>query len=74
MLSNDLHWDARVTTEWASDGQVARFDDFYNFAPDRKRTLVDACRACAFAGLCTGVYEEYAARWDVSALRPIAPT
>jgi len=68
MLSNDLHWDPRVTTEWARKPGRAAFEDFYNWRPDRKRTHVPACTTCSMKGLCTGVYAEYAARRDVSAL------
>ena len=71
MLSNDLHWDPRVTTEWARKPGRAVFEDFYNWRPDRKRTHVAACSDCSMKGLCTGVYAEYAARRPVTALSPI---
>ena len=73
MLSNDLHWDPRVTSEWARRPGKAVFEDFYNWRPDRKRTHVDACTACSMRGLCTGVYGEYAARRSTDALRPLVP-
>jgi MoaA/NifB/PqqE/SkfB family radical SAM enzyme len=72
MLSNDLHWDPRVTTEWARKPGRAAFEDFYNWRPDRKRVHVDACGSCAMRGLCTGVYAEYAARRPVTALRALS--
>ena len=73
MLSNDLHWDARVTAEWARHPGKVVFDDFYNWRPDRKRRHVAPCDDCSMSGLCTGVYAEYADRFDVDALRPLGP-
>lgn len=71
LLSNDLHWDPRVTTEWARKPGKAVFEDFYNWRPDRKRTHVAACSDCAARTLCTGVYAEYAQRRSVEALQPL---
>ncbi|MCO4769224.1 MAG: radical SAM protein [Deltaproteobacteria bacterium] len=71
MLSNDLHWDPRVTSEWARRPGKAVFEDFYNWRPDRKRTHVDACASCTMRRLCTGVYAEYAARRPTTALNPL---
>jgi MoaA/NifB/PqqE/SkfB family radical SAM enzyme len=71
MLSNDLHWDPRVTSEWAREPGKAVFEDFYNWRPDRKRAHVPACGACSMKDLCTGVYEEYAARRPTEVLHPI---
>ena len=71
MLSNDLHWDPRVTAEWTRQPGRVVFDDLYNWRPDRKRTHVAACSDCAMSGLCTGVYAEYADRFPVDALTPL---
>ena len=71
MLSNDLHWDPRVTAEWARHPGRVVFDDFYNWRPDRKRTHVPACGSCAMSALCTGVYAEFAERFPIERLRPL---
>ena len=71
MLSNDLHWDPRVTAEWGRRPGRVLFDDFYNWRPDRKRTHVAACADCAMSGLCTGVYSEFAERFPVDLLRAL---
>jgi len=70
-LSNDLHWDPRVTAEWASKPGKVVFEDFYNWAPDRKRVHVEACDRCSRKGLCTGIFDRYAELWSTEALRPI---
>ncbi len=70
MLSNDLHWDPRVTAEWARHPGRVVFDDFYNWRPDRKRTHVEGCVSCDMSRLCTGVYSEFADRFPVDRLRP----
>ena len=71
MLSNDLHWDPRVTAEWSRHPGRVVFDDFYNWRPDRKRTHVPACAECELSGLCAGVYSEFAERFPVERLRPL---
>jgi MoaA/NifB/PqqE/SkfB family radical SAM enzyme len=70
MLSNDLHWDPRVTVEWSAPepGKVA-FAPTFSWTPQRRRRHVDACAGCAWRGVCMGVYAEYARRWSVDALR-----
>ena len=70
MLSNDLHWDPRVTVEWGSAPGKVVFDGIYSWAPDRKRTLVDACQGCSKNQLCMGVFEKYAELWSVESLQP----
>jgi MoaA/NifB/PqqE/SkfB family radical SAM enzyme len=69
MLSNDLHWDPRVTVEWASEPGKVVFDGLYSWAPDRKRTHVSACEDCDKRGLCMGVFERYTELWSVDRLR-----
>ena len=72
MLSNDLHWDPRVTVEWVdAPGKVA-FDGLYNWAPDRKRVHVAACDGCAWSGVCMGINDRYAELWPTNALQPRA--
>ena len=59
-MSNDLHWDPRVTVEWARTGDVVRLDSFYNWTPDRKRIHVEACAPCARRSVCMGVFDRTA--------------
>lgn len=68
MLSNDLHWDPRVTVEWRRAGDKAIFDDFYNWTPARKRIHVDACNGCGWREVCMGVYDRYAELWPTDEL------
>jgi len=68
--SNDLHWDPRVTVEWAAGPDVVRLTEFYNWAPTRKRVHVDACRGCARRDVCTGVFDRYAETRPTGALTP----
>lgn len=70
MLSNDLHWDPRVTVEWGDlPGKVA-FQGFYNWTPDRKRVHAKECAGCAWSTVCMGVYDRYAEILPTDALRP----
>ena len=69
-LSNDLHWDPRVTVEWGRKPGKVVFEDFYNWAPNRKRTHVAACETCSRRNVCMGVYERYAELHDTDALTP----
>ncbi|MBK7151566.1 MAG: radical SAM protein [Sandaracinaceae bacterium] len=70
MLSNDLHWDPRVTVEWGDlPGKVA-FQGFYNWTPDRKRVRAAECQGCAWNTVCMGVYDRYAEVFPTTALRP----
>ncbi len=70
VLSNDLHWDPRVTVEWGSKPGKVVFEDFYNWTPDRKRERVEACRGCSRNQVCMGIYDRYAELYDVGELRP----
>lgn len=74
MLSNDLHWDPRVTVEWGSKPGKVVFDGIFSWKPDRKRTRVDPCQRCDWKGVCMGVYEEYGRIWpnDLDHLEPIS--
>jgi MoaA/NifB/PqqE/SkfB family radical SAM enzyme len=72
MLSNDLHWDPRVTVEWTSQPGKVVLDGIYSWAPDRKRVHVDACSACTLRGVCTGVFDQYAQRYPTTALRAVS--
>lgn len=69
-LSNDLHWDPRVTVEWADRPGKVLLDEFYNWAPDRKRVHVEQCTGCTHRGVCTGVFDRYAELYSTAGLRP----
>ena len=69
MLSNDLHWDPRVTVEWAKKPGKVVFEGVYSWAPDRKRTHVSACEGCSARSMCMGVFERYRELWSVDALQ-----
>jgi MoaA/NifB/PqqE/SkfB family radical SAM enzyme len=71
MLSNDLHWDPRVTVEWASAPGKVVFDGIYSWTPDRKRVHVAACDGCSRKGVCMGVFDRYAELWPTGELTPI---
>lgn len=70
VLSNDLHWDPRVTVEWGRKPGKVVFDGVYTWTPDRKRERVDACKRCTRQNVCMGVYDRYAELYDTSELRP----
>lgn len=71
MLSNDLHWDPRVTVEWQSAPGKVMFDGIYSWAPDRKRVHVKECERCERSRVCMGVFDRYAELYPTDALRPI---
>ena len=72
MLSNDLHWDPRVTVEWNAPerGKVA-FSGWPAWDPGRKRARVAACTECSMQGVCMGVYARYAELWPTEELTPL---
>ena len=69
-LSNDLHWDPRVTVEWQSKPGTVAFTGIYSWAPDRRRIHVDTCAGCSLSGVCSGVFDRYAQLWPTDALEP----
>lgn len=70
MLSNDLHWDPRVTVEWQSAPGKVVFDGIYSWAPDRKRVHTSECEGCARKDVCMGVFDRYAEIHTTEALVP----
>lgn len=70
MLSNDLHWDPRVTVEWQSAPGKVMFDGIYTWTPDRRRVHAKECERCEQRGVCMGVFDRYAELFSTSALRP----
>jgi pyruvate-formate lyase-activating enzyme len=73
-LSNDLHWDPRVTVEWASAPGKVVFDGIYSWAPDRKRVHTKECTSCARRDVCMGVFDRYAELFPTDALTPYGAT
>ena len=67
-LSNDLHWDPRVTVEWQSAPGKVYFDGIYSWAPDRKRVHVAECGDCALSRVCMGVFDRCAQLGSIDAL------
>jgi sulfatase maturation enzyme AslB (radical SAM superfamily) len=72
MLSNDLHWDPRVTVEWQSAPGKVMFDGIYSWSPDRRRVHTSECRDCAMNTVCMGVFDRYAELYPTTALKPTA--
>lgn len=73
MLSNDLHWDPRVTVEWQSLPGKVVFDGIYSWAPDRKRVHTAECEPCERKSVCMGVFDRYAELFSTAALSPFGP-
>ena len=69
-LSNDLHWDPRVTVEWGSAPGKVVFDGIYSWSPDRKRVHTKECERCALSDVCMGVFDRYAELFPTDALMP----
>ena len=69
-LSNDLHWDPRVTVEWMSEPGKVKFDGIYSWRPDRKRVHVNACNTCTRKTVCMGVFDKYVHLWPTDRLQP----
>ena len=66
--SNDLHWDPRVTVEWATQPGKVVFDGIYSWTPARKRVHVKECEGCTRKAVCMGIFDRYAEKWSTSAL------
>ena len=69
-LSNDLHWDPRVTVEWQTGPGRVAFTGIYSWAPDRRRVHVDQCTQCVRQEVCSGVFDKYVELWSTDALAP----
>ena len=73
MLSNDLHWDPRVTVEWTAQPGKAVFDDLYSWTPGRRRAHAPACEGCSRRSVCMGVWDRHLQEgWPTDALEPLA--
>ena len=71
MLSNDLHWDPRVTVEWQSAPGKVAFTGIYSWAPDRRRVHPEVCGGCSRRAVCMGVFDQYAEQFSVERLRAL---
>ena len=71
MLSNDLHWDPRVTVEWAAEPGKVVYGGEFTWTPSRKRAHVADCEGCSRRSVCVGVYDRYAALWPTTELSPL---
>lgn len=71
MLSNDLHWDPRVTVEWTPRPGKVVLEDVYTWTAGRQRAYVEACQGCLQQGICMGVFERYCELFPADVLRPM---
>lgn len=71
MHSNDLHWNPRVTVEWASRPGSVALEGLYSWTPERKRAHAVKCTTCAWKELCPGAFAAYLARYGEGELRPL---
>lgn len=71
MHSNDLHWNPRVTVEWATRPGKVVLDGLYSWSPERKRAHAVKCATCAWKDLCPGAFEAYLARYGDAELTPL---
>lgn len=69
-LSNDLYWDARLTTERAGTAGVASLVDIPGDVPDRNRIKGDQCISCSYKNMCFGVFDEYVKYFGDKELKP----
>lgn len=72
MFANDIHWNPRVTYEWMRLPDRVSLAGIYSWAPDRKRTHVDACDGCTWRGLCHGVFARYVQEYGSDEIRPFS--
>jgi MoaA/NifB/PqqE/SkfB family radical SAM enzyme len=68
-LSNDLHWNPRVTVEWASQPGKVVLDGIYSWSPERKRAHGQLCTGCSYQGVCSGAFAEYLTRFGEAELQ-----
>lgn len=72
MLSNDLHWNARVTVEWATHPGRVSLEGLYSWHPDRKRAHGAPCGSCAWRAMCPGAFAAYLERHGDAELRAVS--
>lgn len=69
-LSNDLFWDARVTTERCGANNKVSLASVESGAPDRNRIKTEICAGCGHNKICFGVFAEYAKNFGDKELKP----
>ncbi len=72
MYANDLHWNPRVTFEWAQHPGRVSLEGIYSWTPDRKRQQVPACERCDYNRLCHGVFARYVQEYGTSEITPVS--
>lgn len=68
-LSNDLFWDARLTTERSGKSNMVSLIDIKNDVPDRNRIKAKVCAECDYDKICFGVFNEYIKNFGVKELK-----
>ncbi len=71
MHANDLHWNPRVTIEWARHPDRVSLDPIYSWTPDRKREHAAVCMGCSYRSLCFGVFAAYLELHGPAELAPV---
>lgn len=69
-LSNDLFWDARMTTERAAKSNAIGLIDAESATPDRNRIKTEICAGCGHDKICFGVFAEYVKNFGDKELKP----
>ncbi len=69
-LSNDLHWDPRVTVEWARAPGKAVLKSVYTWSPARLRCHAEPCDGCLKRTVCMGVFDGAHDLFSMAALHP----
>lgn len=69
--SNDLHWNPRVTVEWAAHPGKVALEGIYSWDPSRKRRHGEPCGRCAWRELCPGAFGAYLDRHGDAELTPL---
>jgi MoaA/NifB/PqqE/SkfB family radical SAM enzyme len=71
MHANDLHWNPRVTVEWAAHPGKVSLDGVWSWTPERKRRHGAVCAGCAWSGMCPGAFAAYLDRYGEAELSPL---
>lgn len=71
VYANDVHWNPRVTFEWAAHPGKVSLEGIYSWQPDRKRQHVAACERCDWKRLCHGVFARYVQEYGDREICPV---
>ncbi|MSQ03225.1 MAG: radical SAM protein [Myxococcales bacterium] len=71
VYANDLHWNPRVTFEWARHPDRVSLEGIYSWTPDRKRAQPAVCGSCSWNRLCHGVFARYVELYGSEELVPM---